>query len=99
MLVVDASAVAELLLARPMAAQIEGHIASHDYLLHAPQLLDVEVLGALRRVVSAGEASTARAEEAVDDLLDFPVERYPHDTLIRRVWELRANFSSYDATY
>ncbi len=99
MLVVDASAVAELLLGRPAADRIAEHIADHDHALHAPHLLDVEVLSALRRLVCAGEASVARAEEAVQDLLDLPVERCPHDVLLPRAWELRANFSAYDATY
>ena len=99
MLVVDASAITELLLGRPPAERIAQHIASHGYELHAPQLLDIEVLSALRRVVAAGDASTERAGEAVVDLLDLPVERYPHDILVPRVWQLRANFSAYDATY
>lgn len=99
MLVVDASAIAELVLRRPAAAEVERHIAAHDYAMHAPQLLDIEVLSALRRVVASGEASSHRAEEAVTDLLDLPVERYPHDVLVRRAWELRDNFSAYDAAY
>jgi predicted nucleic acid-binding protein len=99
MLVVDASAVAELVLARPAAKEIERLIRSHGYELHAPHLLDIEVLSALRRVVAAGEATAYRACEAVEDLLDLPVERYPHDVLVPRVWELRENFSAYDAAY
>lgn len=99
MLVVDASAVAELLLVRPAAEEVERHIAAHGYMLHAPHLLDVEVLSALRRIVASGEASAARAREALTDLLDLPLERYPHDILVQRVWELRDNFSVYDATY
>jgi predicted nucleic acid-binding protein len=99
MLVVDASAVAELLLGRPAAERIALYFAEHDFALHAPHLLDVEVLSALRRLVSTGEASAARASGAVEDLLDLPLERYPHDVLVPRVWELRKNFSSYDATY
>ncbi len=99
MLVVDASAVAELLLGRPAAEQIERQFEAHDYALHAPHLLDVEVLSALRHVVAAGEASPARADEAIADLLDLPVERYPHDIFVRRIWEMRDNLSAYDATY
>jgi len=99
MLVVDASAIAELVLARPAAEEIERHIAAHRYAMHAPQLLDIEVLSALRRVVASGEASSLRAAEAVTDLLDLPVERYPHDGLVPRAWELRDNFSAYDAVY
>lgn len=99
MLVVDASAVADLLLARPGAERIARQLEAHADALVAPQLLDVEVLSALRRVVASGEASAARAGEAVADLLDLPVERYPHGALVPRAWELRDNFSAYDATY
>lgn len=99
MLVVDASAVAELLLARAAADRIGNHIVAHDYALSAPHLLDVEVLSALRRVVASGEATADRAREAVVDLLDLPIDRYPHDILVNRVWQLRDNFSAYDATY
>ena len=59
----------------------------------------MEVLSALRRVVAAGDASAARATEAVADLADLPIERYGHYELIPRIWELRENFSPYDATY
>jgi predicted nucleic acid-binding protein len=99
MLVVDASAIVELLLGRPPAERVAQHFASHGYELHAPQLLDIEVLSALRRVVAAGDASPARAGEAVADLLDLRVERYPHEILVPRIWELRSNFSAYDAAY
>ena len=99
MLVVDASAVAELLLGRPAAAGVEQRFADHDYELHAPQLLDIEVLSALRRVVAAGEATPIRAGDAVADLLDLPIERYAHDIVLPRIWDLRDSFSAYDAAY
>jgi predicted nucleic acid-binding protein len=99
MLVVDASAVAELLLGRPAAATVARRFTEHGFDLHAPHLLDIEVLSALRRVVASGNATAARAGEAVVDLLDLPIERYPHDLLVPRVWQLRDNFSAYDATY
>ena len=54
---------------------------------------------ALRRVVGAGEAPAARAEQALDDLLSLPIERYPHGPLMARVWELRDVLTGYDATY
>ena len=99
MLVVDASAITELLLGRPASRAVEEQLRDHDFDLHAPHLLDVEVLSALRRVVAAGDASAERAGYAVTDLLDLPLERYPHDGLAPRIWALRANFSAYDATY
>jgi predicted nucleic acid-binding protein len=99
MLVIDASALTELVLERPAARRIAGHLADHGYELHAPHLVDVEVLSALRNVVASGDASTDRAREAMDDLLDLTIERYPHEPLLPRAWALTDNFSSYDATY
>jgi predicted nucleic acid-binding protein len=99
MLVVDASAIAELLLGRPSADTVAAALREHDFDLHAPHLLDIEVLSALRRVVSSGDASADRAAQAVTDLLDLPIERYRHDGMVPRIWELRDNFSSYDSAY
>jgi len=99
MLVVDASAVVELLLVRSGAEDVERHIVAHGYMLHAPHLLDIEVLSAMRRVVASGEASPGRAFDALTDLSDLSVERYPHDILIGRAWGLKDNFSAYDAAY
>jgi predicted nucleic acid-binding protein len=98
-LVVDASALAELLLARPAAAAVAGRLDDHGYDLHAPHLLDVEVLSVLRALVARGDTDAGRAAQAVEDLLDLPIERYAHDILAWRVWELRDNFSAYDAAY
>jgi predicted nucleic acid-binding protein len=99
MLVVDASAITELVLGRPAGRAVEERLRDHDFDLHAPHLLDVEVLSALRRVVATGDASPDRAGEAVADLLDLPLARYPHDALVPRIWELREHFSASDATY
>jgi predicted nucleic acid-binding protein len=99
MLVIDASAVIELLLGRPAAESVAAAIREHDFHLHAPHLVDVEVLSALRRVVAAGDASPTRAAEAVDDLIDLPLERYAHEAFVPRIWELRENFTAYDAVY
>jgi predicted nucleic acid-binding protein len=99
MLVVDASAVTELILARPAAEDAVRRLREHDFDLHAPQLLDIEVLNAIRRVLARGDASAERAEQAVEDLRDLPIERYPHEALVGRIWELRENLSAYDAAY
>ena len=99
MIVLDASAVAELLLGREPATQVAAEMAAHGFDLHAPHLLDVEILSVVRRLVAAGTASSERGEQAMDDLLALPIERYPHDVLVRRAWDYRENFSAYDATY
>jgi predicted nucleic acid-binding protein len=99
MLVIDASAATELLLARPVAEAVAGHISDHGLNLHAPHLIDVEIVSAVRRLIASGDAALERGEEAIADLLDLPMARYPHDILLPRIWELRENFSSYDAAY
>ena len=99
MLVIDASAATELLLARPAAEAVAGHVSEHGLDLHAPHLIDVEVASAVRRLVVAGDARPQRGAEAITDLLDLPLARYPHDILLPRIWELRDNFSPYDAAY
>ena len=33
------------------------------------------------------------------DLADFPIQRYPHDFLLPRIWELRTTLTAYDAAY
>ena len=99
MLVVDASALTELILGRRAGDVVGEHLVHHRFAVHAPHLVDVEVLSALRRLVASGEATAERAGEAIGDLLDLPIERYPHDILVPRIWELRENFSAYDAGY
>lgn len=67
--------------------------------LHVPALCDVEVVSGLRRALSERKLSETRAAEALDDYADMPLTRHGHRSLLRRILELRANFSAYDATY
>ena len=98
-LVVDASAACELLLAGPGAEATAHAIADHQNVIAAPQLLDLEVLSALRQKIDRREMSTLRAEQAIVDLGDLPMTRYPHEPFTRRIWELRSNVTPYDAVY
>jgi predicted nucleic acid-binding protein len=67
--------------------------------LHARHLLDVEVAQVFRRHVAQGAITASRAEEALQDLLDLRLLRYPHGLLLPRAWELRDNLTAYDAVY
>ena len=96
-MVVDASAVVELLRLGPESAAIQREIVRHDFDLHAPALIDVEVLSALRRLLVTSEMNAARADEAVQDLLGLSLTRYPQEALVPRIWELKGNFTPYDA--
>lgn len=99
MIVVDASALLEVLLRTPMAAAVETWLFDPLHTLHAPHLLDVEVAQVIRRYAVAGEIDADRGRVALTDLADFPLRRYPHDFLLPRVWELRNNLTAYDAVY
>jgi predicted nucleic acid-binding protein len=99
MIVLDASATVDWLLQTPAGRHIEHRMYSARESLHAPHLLDLEVTQVLRRLVREGTVSANRADEAVRDLMDLRLTRYPHFVLLPRVWQLRHNFSAYDAAY
>ena len=98
MLVLDASAVLELLLRTSRAPQIESRIFKKSESLSAPQLLDLEVLQVLRRY-SKNEMTEDRCNLAIMDFQDMPITRYPHDLFVWRIWELRKSMTAYDAAY
>jgi predicted nucleic acid-binding protein len=98
-IVLDASAVIEWLFQSPAGAKIERRIFSPSESLYSPHLLDVEVAQVLRRYVRDKAITAQRGREALEDLADLPLIRYPHDFLIPRIWELRATLTAYDATY
>jgi predicted nucleic acid-binding protein len=98
-IVLDASAAVDWLLQTSAGQRIEERIYSHNESLHTPHLLDLEVTQVLRRLVREGALPAHRADEAVRDLLDLRITRYPHFVLLPRIWQLRHNFSAYDAAY
>jgi predicted nucleic acid-binding protein len=99
LIVVDASALLELLLGTARAAQIGARALSPDQRLHAPHLLDVEIVQALRRLVRLGDIDAERAEQALEDLENLVIERYSHQELLARVWQLRESMTAYDGAY
>jgi predicted nucleic acid-binding protein len=70
-----------------------------DERLVAPQVIDLEVVSAWRRLVSAGHLDERRAALALADLGALRLERVPHGPLLERCWELRDNLTVYDAAY
>ncbi len=99
MIVVDASAVLEALLRTPAAAAVEERLFATGETLHTPHLIDLEVAQVLRRYAGTGQVEAERCRAALDDLADLPLNRYPHDFLVPRIWELRDNLTAYDAAY
>ena len=99
MIVVDASVVLEVLLSTEAGASIADRIFDGSRALHAPHLMDVEVVQVLRRYVVRGELTEDRARQALDLLQDLPLRRHEHWPLIGRMWALRKNLTAYDAAY
>jgi predicted nucleic acid-binding protein len=98
-LVVDASLLVEYLMRSDLGKDLSGILVDPDVRLHAPALCDLEVVSTLRRLLLRRETTLERAGEALSDLLDMPLTRHGHESLLRRVISLRKNFSAYDAAY
>lgn len=98
MLIVDASCLYEVLVDSPHAEPIRARLAA-DTDQGAPHLVDAEVLGVIRRHHLAGVLDGTAAAQAVDDLREWPGERFGHRALLERAWELRTSVRSWDALY
>jgi len=96
--------IAASVLANAMGDDKEAGLQARDLLrahreLAAPDLIDVETTAVLRRRWLAGTVSDDRFEQAIDDLADIPLARFPTLALMHRAFELRANVTAYDACY
>ena len=99
MIVIEASALLEILLQTPRADQLMERALERSERMYAPQLLDIEVTQVLRRLGQRKEITTTRAEQALDDLNDLVIERHEHQALVRRTWQLRDSLTAYDGAY
>ena len=95
--VADASALVESLAGGSVVPELQARLHGED--VHAPFLIEVEVLQALRRFVRMGLLTADRAATARDHLDALPLVLYPHRPLMERIWELRDNHTAYDASY
>lgn len=99
MIVLDASVVVELLTNGALAEAIRDELAGNDQSFIVPHLIDIEVVSAIRRLAAGRRIDPHRSGQFLAGLAALPAERYPHTPLIGRIWELRHNFTAYDATY
>jgi len=97
-IVVDTSAVIEALVAWPPRPELRDRLSGAGQ-LNAPHVIDLEVLQALRRLLSTGELTKDRASDVRWDFADLAITRYPHFPLSDRIWELRANLTAYAAAF
>lgn len=98
MQVVDASALIEALLPAGQRTR-DAQQAVLAGAMMAPELIDVEVVSALRGLVRAGHLNESEAQAAISALAWWPLTRRAHLPLAPRIWELRHNYSAYDAAY
>ena len=95
--VIDASVAVEYLLRTPLGITLADTVENAS--LAAPELLDPEVMSALRRAVLTGRLDESRAVMALSDLALWPIDRISHRTLALTAWEHYSNVSTYDAFY
>lgn len=99
MIVLDASVVVELLTGGDRADSIRSDLSRRDESFLVPHLIDVEVVSAIRRLVAGQRLGMDRSDQMLAGLAALPAERYSHLPLVGRIWELRHNFTAYDAAY
>lgn len=96
MIVLDASAMVEALVGAHPAPELIDALGGE---IHAPHLLDVEVMSVLRGLELGRVLTQDMPEQALDDYWSFTIQRHDLEPLRSRVWQLRPQFTSYDATY
>ena len=96
-IVIDASALVEMLLQSPRATSIKEAVGDSE--LIAPDTLNPEVLSSLRGLERGRALTSARASLAVERLLTSRIARIPTQALLPQAWSLRHNVSAYDAMY
>lgn len=96
-IVVDASAVVDLLLGNELGDAVGTRLKGHE--LHAPAHLDAEVLSALGRLQRDGRLTVAQVRSRLDALAEAPVERHFLASILLGAWARRRNLRLVDALY
>lgn len=100
MLVIDASAVVELLTTDPSDVPALARRIHDAEWMNAPGLIDYEVLNVLRKMVGRGDIDAELAESSRLALQRLRLIRHSmSDAMAERIWQLRHNVSAYDASY
>src|ERR1035441_2244666 len=89
----------EVLLATGAGARVRARLSREEETLHAPHLLDLEIVHVLRRCCLIGELQPNRAAEALADLSDLRMVRHPPQPHVPRLGQLRHSPTAYDAAY
>lgn len=97
--VIDCSAMVELLVAKTQTGESIAQRVTAAHTLHAPYVLDGEILSALLGLLRGQKITEQEADTALSNYQVFPIERHDVLPLWPRLKSLRANLSAYDAQY
>jgi predicted nucleic acid-binding protein len=97
MIVIDASTALEILSRTKRGIELEAVLLERD--LHAPDVIDLEVLSAVRRWERTGLIGSAEATDIFNAFLAIGITRHSHTPLMDSIWALRHNLTPYDAAY
>jgi predicted nucleic acid-binding protein len=95
--VVDASAMVDLLMGGALGEAVAAKIAGHA--LHGPSHLDAEVLSVLGRLGRAGVLDDSIVPRLLEQMAEAPIKRHPVQALLLGAWALGANLRLADALY
>ena len=99
MIVLDASAVFEMIIGKDNSALVFQSIADSSELICAPEIIDLEVIQALRRHINLKWLTPVESENIFGIFTALPLMRMSHQPLTTRIWELKSNMTAYDASY
>ena len=98
MIVIDASVILHALIEIRDNSEIQRLLESSGGVI-APHIIDAEVINGIRKNLRLKTISPERANFAIGDLQNMPIDRKSTKEFNQRIWELRDNFTPYDATY
>lgn len=97
MIVLDASAALKMVLRHGGSEALAARVVGKD--IHAPALIEVEVVSGLRRLQRQRRIAEDRAMIGLEWFLDLGIEKHHGPELTRRIFALRHSLSAYDAAY
>ncbi|MBI1239008.1 MAG: PIN domain-containing protein [Alphaproteobacteria bacterium] len=99
MIVIDASLALDIAVVTADGARVRETLSAAGQALAAPEVIELEILQALRRLVRQKTITSSRARTALGLFAALEIERYSHVPLRPRIWALRENLTAYDAAY
>jgi predicted nucleic acid-binding protein len=98
-IVVDASAIGELLTGDETQSREVARLLSAQRDVAAPEVIDLEISSMLSRQARMRMVTRSEADALLEDYLDIGVQLFPHRAILRRAWQLAYTVSVYDAAY